>query len=266
MTPGSAVVTDLRLYPIKSVGAMPVTTAMLDGETGAFAGDREFAMADAEGEFLTGKRTAAVHRIQSTFEDGTVTLDRADGPRIERILDGDHESIHRWLSAHFEESVELVRNEAGGFPDDTNHHGPTVISTGTIGEIARWYDGIDAESIRRRFRANIEIGGVPPFWEDQLIADEGQVVRFRIGEVPIDGVNPCARCVVPSRDPDTGEEYPWFREIFIENRRRTIPRWLDSDRFDHPFRVMINTGIPAEGRGRSIAVGDTVSIVGKRPV
>ncbi len=265
MTPDGPVVADVRIFPIKSLDGTPVKRATIGEASGALVGDREFAIADADGEFLTGKRTAAVHRIQSTIDNGSITLDRPDAPQLSASLADGQEAIDRWLSGHFPTDVSLVRNETGGFPDDTHNHGPTVISTGTIRAVAGWYDGIGPESVRRRFRANIEIGGVEPFWEDRLIADEGRVIRFRIGDVLIDGVNPCARCVVPSRDPDTGEEYPEFRQIFIENRERTAPPWLNSNRFDHAFRLMVNTRVPDAGRGETIAVGDPITVVGERP-
>ena len=64
-----------------------------------------------------------------------------------------------------------------------------------------------------------EISGVPPFWEDQLYREKYEIVRFRIGDVEIHGVNPCQRCNVPPRDPDTGELIPRFQEIFSKQRR-----------------------------------------------
>lgn len=266
MHPGNApTVAGLRIYPVKSLDPKAVDTAELGGDTGALVGDREYAIVDEAGEYVNGKRTAAVHRVRSTLEDGRLTL-RRDWESAEAFaLPDEIDGAERWLSAHFGQPVELIRDAEGGFPDDTARPGPTVISTGTVREIASWYEGIDAEGVRRRFRANVEIGGVPPFWEDRLVADEGEVVTVRIGDTILKGVNPCARCVVPSRDPDTGETYPNFREIFIENRQRTKPPWLDSDRFDHPFRVMVNTQVPPESRGASIAVGDPIRVDSTRP-
>lgn len=258
-------VAGIRIYPIKSLDPTGVEAATLGGETGALVGDREYALVDEDGEYVNGKRTAAVHRVRSDVHGDVVTLSRAGEKAIERSLSDQRDDVERWLSAHFEEPVSLIRDARGGFPDDTVRPGPTVISTGTVREVASWYDGIDPEGVRRRFRANLEIDGVPAFWEDRLVADEGEVVRFRIGDVRIEGVSPCSRCVVPSRDPDTGEERPGFRETFIEHRERTKPPWLDSDRFDHPFRLMVNTRVPRESRGERIAVGDPVAVEDVRP-
>jgi len=62
------------------------------------------------------------------------------------------------------------------------------------------------DQTRARFRANLEVDGVPPFWEDQLYGQRGTTVRFSIGDFLFDGVNPCQRCVVPARDPITGQD------------------------------------------------------------
>jgi uncharacterized protein len=49
----------------------------------------------------------------------------------------------------------------------------------------------------RRFRTNFIFSGGTPFEEDGF-------KNFRIGEVDFIGIKPCARCVLTTRDPDTG--------------------------------------------------------------
>jgi uncharacterized protein YcbX len=74
-------------------------------------------------------------------------------------------------------------------------------------------------------------------------------------------VTPCGRCVVPSRDPDTGEEIEDFRETFIERRRETFPEQADEDAFDHLYTLMIIARVPEEERGGTVSVGDEVRVV-----
>jgi uncharacterized protein YcbX len=71
--------------------------------------------------------------------------------------------------------------------------------------------------------------------------------------------------VVPGRDPDTGAETPEFRETFVRQREETMPPWTDSERFDHSFRLMVNTRVPEESDGVTVEVGDEVEILGTRP-
>lgn len=136
---------------------------------------------------------------------------------------------------------------------------PTVISTATIEAVADWYDDVTPGEMRRRLRASVEVGGVPAFWEDGLFADDGEAVRFRIGEVVIHGIRPCQRCIVPARDPNTGEETPGFRERFVQRRRATRPAWTDGERFEHDYSLMVNTRVP--NPMGEISVGDPVEIL-----
>jgi uncharacterized protein YcbX len=163
--------------------------------------------------------------------------------------------------------VSLRFDRGRGFPDDTDASGPTLISTATIREVASWFDGIDEEGMRRRLRANLEVGRVPPFWEDHLFADRDHVVPFTVGDVTLEGVNPCQRCVVPSRDPDTGAETEGFRRRFVRRREETLPAWSGGDWFDHSFRLMVNTRPPADSAvaGREIRVGDRITVGEARP-
>lgn len=292
----------IQRFPVKSLDPEVRERATLTTR-GALDGDREWAILDraadepydstdadvtGTGDYVNGKKTAAVHRIRSTYhardEGGpAVTLrrwsDGTGGPvgavgegRRFRLYDGRHppdepeRTVHaplnEWLTAHFDRDVS-VRWDGRGQHDDRDRHGPTVVSTATLREVAAWFD-FDLASARRRFRANFEIGGVPPFWEDRLFGDEGEVVAVRMGETTIHGVHPCRRCVVPGRDPDSGAETSEFRERFIRRRESTQPPWTASERFDHPYRLMVNTHVPEEYDGATVEVGDEVEIVGTR--
>jgi uncharacterized protein YcbX len=163
--------------------------------------------------------------------------------------------LSAWLSDFFAFDVRLIENTDVGHPDDLLAPGPTILSTESLLEVAGWFDWTVTHA-RCRFRANIELSATAPFWEDRLFGAVNQPVRFRIGEFVWEGSNPCARCVVPSRDPDTGIVEPRFASEFVKHRESTLPRWTDKSRFDHFYRLAVNTR-PISGSGQ-IAVGDTV--------
>jgi uncharacterized protein YcbX len=257
----------IAVYPIKSLDPLVRDRARIV-ENAALEPDRECAVVDGEGEYVNGKRTAAVHRVRADFDrDVTEVTLRRQGSRDGRTygLPDERGAAADWLGDHFGTDVRLIRDPEGGYPDDTDLSGPTLISTGTVEEIASWYD-LDPESVRLRFRANLEVGGVPPFWEDRLLSDRDHCVAVRIGDAELWGVNPCQRCVVPSRDPYTGAETEGFRETFLRKREETFPEWADPARFDHYFRVMINTLVPESEWGTELAVGDEIEILGERPL
>jgi uncharacterized protein YcbX len=264
----SATVEQLSIYPIKSFEARPVERVEIV-TNGGLAGDREYALFDSDGDYVNGKNDRQVHPIRATYDGDTaraesVTLATPDGePRqfeLDAVDSDASAALTDWLSEWFGYPVTLDRNRKGGFPDDTTASGPTIVSEATIETVAGWFDGIDPEGMCRRLRPNIVLGGVPAFWEDHLFADRASRVRFSIGDVDFFGVNPCQRCVVPSRDPDTGEEVEGFNETFIEQRRATMPDWSGGDWFNHDFRLMINTGVPEASWGETIAVGDELTV------
>jgi hypothetical protein len=266
----------LTTFPVKSLDGVDRQRAELL-PAGGLDTDREFALFDADGHYVNGKRERAVHRIGSTFDlsDRSLSLDAPGMESASFDLAGDdRDALADWFSEYFGSPVDLRRDRTGGFPDDTTLSGPTVISTATLREVASWYDDIDTEGMRRRLRANVEVGAdesageesLPPFWEDRLYAGEGESVAFTVGGTEFRGVNPCQRCVVPTRDPDTGAETPGFRERFVERREATLPPWADRERFDHFFRLMVNTVVPESSVGAEIAVGDPVTVDGVEPL
>ncbi|QLG26923.1 MOSC N-terminal beta barrel domain-containing protein [Halorarum halophilum] len=251
----------IRVFPVKSLDGVDVDAARIG--PGGLDPDREFAVLDADGEYVNGKREREIHRVRAEFDlDARLVGLAAPGMDDATFhLDDDRAAMADWLGEFLGYEVSLVAERPGGYPDDTEAHGPTVISTGTLGEVASWYDGITVEGMRRRLRANLELAVPEPFAEDRLFTSRGERVGFRVGDARLEGVNPCQRCVVPSRDPDTGEEYPGFRERFVEKRRATMPEWSGGDWFDHDFRLMVNTAVPADAHGEELRVGDPVEVL-----
>ena len=267
-TPESASVERLFMYPIKSLDSRPVDRVEIV-TNGGLAGDREYALFDSDGDYVNGKHDRRVHPIRATYDGETprtaaVTLSTPEQAQrrfeLGAIDSNDSTALADWLREWFGYPVTLDRNREGGFPDDTTASGPTIISEATIETVAGWFDGVDPTGMRHRLRPNIVLGGVPAFWEDHLFADRDSRVRFRIGDADFLGVNPCQRCVVPSRDPDTGDAIEDFNETFIAQRRATMPDWSGGDWFDHDFRLMVNTAVPEASWGETIAVGDELTV------
>jgi len=251
-------VTGLFLYPVKSLDGVRVDVATVL-PSGALQGDREFALFDDAGHYVNGKRHEAIHRVRSRFDltNRQVALHiEGDEPSQTFSLAADEPTLKSWFSQYFGFPVQLKQDLTMGFPDDTASPGPTIVSTATLEAIASWYPNLTVEEVRARFRANIEIGGVPPFWEDGLFATAESTRSFQLGAVQFLGVNPCQRCVVVTRNPVTGEAYPNFQKTFIANRKETLPDWVERSRFNHFFRLAINTRVPSSEAGKTIQIGD----------
>ncbi|NKE34909.1 MOSC domain-containing protein [Natronococcus sp. JC468] len=251
----------LRVYPIKGLDGIELERAELVAG-GTLARDREFRLVDADGAVVNGKRTARVHDLETGFdpETGEFTAESADSDRRRFDLEDDPERAADWFGEVFDLEVTLERDPSLGFVD-RREMGPSVISTATLETVADWFDGLTVESVRRRMRANVEVAGVEPFWEDRFVGADAP--SFLAGDVRFDGVTPCGRCVVPQRDPDTGEPTPEFRERFVERRRETFPEWADEDAFDHYYTLMLIAAVPERHRERTLRTGDSVEVVGE---
>lgn len=261
-------IASIFIYPVKSLDATAVNRATVLA-SGALEGDRAFVILDEKGQFVNGKRNTKVHLLRSSYhaESRTVCLQVRDTEEKQEFhCDRQRTELETWLSEYFGFAVHLDENSLIGFPDDLISPGPTIISTATILEAASWFPGMSADEMRRRMRANIEIDGVPAFWEDGLFSEADEVVDFKIGEVRFEGVNPCQRCIVPTRNSQNGEAYPNFQKIFAEKRRETLPSWVTQSRFNHFYRLSVNTRVPESSAGKVLQVGDEVEIIGVRKI
>ncbi len=268
----------ILLYPIKSFDGVEVENAKVL-PSGALEYDREFAIVDEQGNVVNGKRHAKIHllRAKFTLSSRTISLQipESNSPQVFH-LDGERQRLEATLSDFFGFAVTLQQNSLIGFPDDLNCPGPTVISTATLTEVASWFPGMSVEQIRRRMRANIEIGGVPAFWEDRLFSIQSEAtVSFRIGNVCFLGIQPCQRCIVPTRDPESGKAdaniVPTrdpesgkadanFQKIFVKQRQATLPDWAALPRFNHFYRLSVNTRVSAASSEKMLQIGNEIAI------
>ncbi len=251
--------TGIRIYPIKSLDPVEMSSVRVIGGAG-LTGDREFALVDARGNFTNAKRLGErILRIRAGYGPaaGTVRLSTASGSAAFSLC-GQIQTIENWFTVQLGQSVTLQRNPRRGFPDDETASGPTIIGAATIETVAGWF-ALDPEEIRRRFRANLELDGLAPFEEDHLFGSEDRPVPFRIGDVEFQGVNPCARCSVPSRDSMSGEiRDPQFAQRFADLRRRCFPDGIEQSAFDHYYRLSVNTKIGNSQNGKRLSIGDAL--------
>jgi hypothetical protein len=277
----------IRLHPIKSLDPVSVAEARI-GPGGGLEHDRAWALFSVDGRWVNGKRTAAMHLIRATYAPdlSSVTLavpgDRRNVPARTFPFPGGTEDAAEWFSVYFEQQI-IVRHAPEGFPDDNIANGPTIVSRASLQAVSDWFPGLTLDSVRQRFRTTLEIdtadrsanaggsnlaasaasanGHLPAFWEDQLYGeDERSVVRFRIGEVNFEGSNPCARCPVPARDPQTAADLLGFQKRFTDLRRETLPPWAPATRFDHFYRLAVNTRIAPTETGKPLRLRDKLSL------
>jgi uncharacterized protein YcbX len=251
----------ILVYPIKSLDGVAVKEARMTSG-GILECDRIYAILDESGKYVNAKRTPRIQLLRSEFSPSFEELSIWETGQTTRhhfsLLDP--KPLNKWLSDFFGFTVLLSREETSGFPDDREAFGPTISSVASLETVAEWFPEMTVESARRRFRSNLEIDGVVPFWEDNLFGAKGELKSFRIGDVQFLGHNPCQRCVVPTRDPDRSDPIANFQKKFMELRKQNLPAWSNMDRFNHFYRFAINTSVPASEAGKYLRVGDAISI------
>ncbi len=299
----------ITIYPVKSLDGVEVSRALVL-PSGTLENDRRWRLVDIEGRVINAKRTPLLHPIRAEFalDQRLVTLSidpvavqAAALPNGDRLRVLAPESFYlvpgsggpcEWLSQALGLEVLLEERADGGFPDDRDAAGPTLISTATLAEVACWF-GFDLAESRRRFRVNLEIGGCECFWEDALASPAQARLRvrsaassdqssdhlpvdpyadlppaqpreFAIGQSRFVAANVCRRCVVPSRDSRTGAETIHFRDAFEARRGRGLRPDTDTRAWSHLYRLAINTRAVLSGHSqkaaRSIACGQPLRL------
>ena len=312
----------ITIYPVKSLDGLEVKRARVLPGAG-LEHDRRWQLIDLEGRVINAKRLAILHAIRAEFElagveaagfeaggcEGaggqgadagnlvTLSVDPAAlaaraVPGVERLAALQPERFPLiaggagpcgWLAEAVGFGVLLVERAEGGFPDDREAAGPTVIATASLGEVARWF-GISLDECRRRFRVNLELGGCDAFWEDTLaiparpefapsLADcavdlpadpyaalpPHEPRAFAIGGAGFRAANVCRRCVVPSRDSRTGAVTDLFRDAFEARRIRGMRADVDPSAWSHAYRLAVHTVV--RGAGGIVSLGDSAATV-----
>ena len=246
----------IAIFPIKSLDVLNLQSVEVLA-SGALKGDREFAIFDSDDRVVNAKRTAKIQEVRSQYnlEHRTVILSTLQLQPITFHLDRDRKSIETWLSEYFGFVVHLKQNLELGFPDDPGSPGPTVISTQTLQAVASWYDGMTLVEARNRFRTNLELDAPIAFWEDQLFGMADQLPEFTIGTTLFQAVNPCQRCIVPTRHSSSGDVTAAFQKTFLKMRSQSLPETVERSRFNHFYRLAVNTRAKYQTND-SIKIGD----------
>jgi uncharacterized protein YcbX len=260
------VIDRITIYPIKSLDGIVLQKAQI-GNGGCLVHDREYAIKDSNGKYVKGKNNELVYLLRSEidFENEFIFFRHQSETGWHQFhLQHDKKQIDEYLSAFFNIEVTLQKNSEGKFLDEPVKSGMTIVSTESLNMVSNWFNDMPSEETRKRFRANIEITDVPAFWEDKLFFEEGSAIEFKIGDVILMGISPRARCIVPTRHPETGEIIHGFQKLFTQKRIVNLPQWSTLDDYYHGYYLSVDCYIPPTEFGKWIAVGEELKIIGKK--
>jgi len=256
----------ITIYPVKSLDGMTLQKAVI-AEGGCLLHDREYVISDEDGNFIIGKTNHLVHSLRSTldFENEVISFRQTNETTWTHFhLQEEKLAIQSYLTDYFGLKTILQQNKTGRFLDIPDISGVTILSTSSLQEVSSWFNNMNLDETRKRFRATLEIEGVPAFWEDKLFSEAGKAIQFSVGNVTMFGMSPRARCVVPTRNPETGEITHGFPKSFARHRASTLPQWSNLQEYGHHYYLTINCYIPATEIGKTIEIGNEVKIIGKK--
>jgi uncharacterized protein len=255
-------VASIHIYPVKSLDGIAVSQATILA-SGALEGDRSFAICDEAGEFVNTKRNSGVHFLRLSFD----IKNRMAGLKIQDTeqeiffhVDRERPGIEDWLSNYFGFPVKLIENLLTGFPDDTAAPGPSIISTETIAEVASWFPRVSVNEMRHRLRANIEIGDVPAFWEDQLFPEANEVVSLKIGTVIFEAINRGHPCIRSARNYAGKTAEPNFQNLLKAKQKEIMADLVKRGPVNNFSRLIVSMRFSAQAAGKIVHIGDEVQI------
>lgn len=176
--------------------------------------DRRLFVIDARDRMVNSKRLGQLQTVVADLEGEHLTLTFPDGSRVEDVVELGASLLTRFysrelaarlvegpwahaLSAHVGEPVRLVAPERGAV-DRGSRGAASLVSRASLAALADAAGRPDVDS--RRFRMLIEIDGVNAHEEDRWVGREVQV-----GEASVRFGGHVGRCLITSRDPDTGK-------------------------------------------------------------
>lgn len=261
------------VYPIKGLRGLEVDRARVTPF--GLAGDRRYMLVDATGRFLTQRQHPALTRFQVSIEgDGRAS----EEPEI-RITDEQNRSLRIALEPDiqtpdrvevtvWDDTVQAVQvsPEANAFfsdalgedlrlvwmPKDADRYADPDFAR--KGDRVSFADGfpilvLGAASIDElnqrlarpvpinRFRANVIIAGSPAWAEDTWSEMER-------GDVRLDLVKPCARCVVITTDQESGERSKEPTATLATYRKRDGKVLVGMNAVAGPVGAYLETGGP----------------------
>jgi uncharacterized protein YcbX len=223
--PPAAILTELYVYPLKSARGIALETAELDDF--GIRHDRRWMVVDAAGRMVTQREEPRLARIVPRIEGERLVLTApgmeplalsiagGEGPRIEASIWNDRvegavvqEAATAWIGEYLGAPRRIIYmpdrvfrrvdpryvperrrvSFADGFPF-------LLISAEALDELnAR----LEVPLPMNRFRPSLVVRGAGAHAEDGWR-------RIRIGDVELDIVKPCARCVITTTDQETCE-------------------------------------------------------------
>lgn len=204
----------ISITPVKAFALVHPDEVML--EAGGVVGNRRFWLRDEQGALYAGKRNGDLQRVRADWDessrrlaltfpdgrhvDGVVQLGEPVATELYRRPRPSHRVIGPWqeaISQYAGRDLELLWADNGAVDRATWGGSVSLVSRASLDKLGDEAGVKDVDG--RRFRMLFEIDGVGAHEEDEWMNR-----RVRVGDAVIEVNGDIGRCIVTSRDPDTG--------------------------------------------------------------
>ena len=220
-------ISQIWIYPIKSLAGIRLKKAVVQQKGLQY--DRRWMLVDKEGRFLTQREHAEMALFKVTIEnDFLIVTKQSQSIRLNlssepighfikvKIWDDEVEAAEvapeysMWFSEHLCIECKLVF-----FPENKQRNvDPDFAIMNEQVSLADAYPFLiigqaSLDALNKKLEHTVSMKRFRPnfvFTEGLLAHEEDTWKNFKIGSVAFEGMKPCARCVLTTVDPETGEK------------------------------------------------------------
>jgi hypothetical protein len=258
----------LHTYPVKGLYRLDHDAARV--QPWGLAGDRRFMLIDDSDAMLTQRQEPRLTQLRPSYVDGQLVVSTPGRPDL-RVTPAPGELVDtavwdtpvratlvgeaadRWLSEALDRKIRLVylddptRRPVSRSDEDrvsfADGYPLLLTNSASLDMLNDWIaeGGSDEGPLpMNRFRPSVVVSGAPAWAEDGWVGR-----RIRIGAVTFRAPKPCARCVVPTTDQETG--------VRGKEPSRTLARYRNVDQ-----ELLFGLNLIPDGTGE-LRVGDEVT-------
>lgn len=290
-------ISEVNIYPIKSLKGIGVTGSVV--EKRGLRYDRRWMLTELDGMFITQREVPKMATISPEVTSDGLRVTSADAGAIAIPFEPDRGRrqqvtifgaevaaetydgpVSEWFSDALSKKCQLVR-----MPESSERHVSEKFDRG--GDVVSFADGYplliigeaslgelndrvrqarseeEQESFvpypMKRFRPNLVVQGTEPFEEDGW-------AKIRVGEMVFRVPRPCARCVIPTVDPECGEfdgKDPLKTMATFRMAKDAFPATFE-ELAHAPNNVLFGENLIPETAGSTVRCGDEVTVLDKR--
>lgn len=228
--------TKINIFPVKSLDGYSPESAIVEKQGLQY--DRRWMITELNGLFMTQRTNGRMALLKAVVENGILNIFEKENPqngikipvssqlpdtinaeiwddKVASVLV--NREVNAFLSDFLNKQCQLVTmsattqrrvdegyNTGNDIVSFADGYPFLIIGEASLAELNKKIEEKNASSdtlstnmSMRRFRTNFTFSGGQPFEEDGF-------KNFKIGFVDFTGIKPCARCVLTTRDPDSG--------------------------------------------------------------